>query len=210
MLTAEAQQIAHRHFLAQGERPDGVEEVEIALIEPFLRNLVFTDGTVTRALAVQSLVAVAVEQVEQAEVPAPALAAAHLDLEPGEWAVRRRVGIGAAERPPVIWAESHLVPRRLPPGFLGLLDGAPQGIGQSLQRFALESYRELLWFGLSSRPGWVEPRRTGERYLQRLYRIVSGKQAAILISETFAVREQAGRLHLAGFTADQPSKGDSR
>jgi chorismate-pyruvate lyase len=210
VLTADAQQIARRHFLAQEERPDGLEEVEIALLDPFLRNLLFTDGTVTRALAVQSLVPVAVEQVDQAEAPAPAAAAAHLELEPGETAVRRRVAIGIAGRSPVIWAESHLVARRLPPGFLGLLDGAPQGIGQSLQRFAVESYRELLWFGLAARPAWVEPGQAGLRYLQRLYRIVSGKRAAILISETFAAQDRGGRLRLADFPADHPSEGDDR
>ncbi len=208
MLTAEAQQIARRHFLAQGERPDGIGEVEVAGLDPFLRSLVFTDGTITRALAVRALAPISVARLEQVRVPTPAEPAERLGVEMGRESVRRRVAIGIASRPPVVWAESHIADWRLPPRFFGLLEGAPQGIGQSLQRSALECSRELLWFGLGELPRWAgAPRGLA---LQRLYRIVSGGQAAIVIAESFAVQEQAGRLHLAGFGADQPSQGDDR
>ncbi len=206
MLTAaEGRRIARGHFLAQEQRPAALREVEIDTLEPFLRSLIFTDGTVTRALAVRALAPVSVVRLEQSRVPTPVELAEYLDAA-GRESVRRRVGIGIVSRPPVVWAESHLAEWRLPPGFLELLDGAPQGIGQSLQRSGLECSRELLWFGLAARPNWVEAR-PGELFLQRLYRIVSGNQAAIAIAETFSVEERDGGLALAGFAADHSLQG---
>jgi chorismate-pyruvate lyase len=187
-----------RHFMTQDERPAGVREIEIDAVDPFLRGLLFTDGTVTRALGVQALAPVSVERVGQEEVPVPAAAAVALEIEPGEDSIRRRVRIGLGAAEPLLWAESFLVPGRLPPGFLGLLEGAPDGIGQSLQRVALESCRELLWVGFDTAPPWAAAAPGGEATIRRLYRILSGRQAAILISESFAVEERAGVFHLAG------------
>jgi chorismate-pyruvate lyase len=205
----EGEDLVRRYFLLQDERPDGVEEIEIASLEPFLRGLLVTDGTVTRALGVQLLEPVAVSRLDQSEVPLPAAAAVHLETAAGEPSVRRRVriGIGATA---AIWAQSYILPERLPPGFLGLLDGAPDGIGQSLQRVALESYRELLWFGFTAAPEWTEAAPAGGRTIQRLYRIVSDRQAALLISECFAVEERHGLYRLAGTGAADATAGGER
>jgi chorismate--pyruvate lyase len=201
-----SQSLVQRHFLIQEERPAGVREVEIASLDPFLRGLLFTDGTVTRALGVQTLAPVSVERLDQVEVPAPGDVAEPLEVEVGETLVRRRVRIGLSAPPPILWAESFLIPDRLPPGFMGLLDGAPDGIGQSLQRFALESSRELLWFGLDAPPRWAATSGgAGGSTIRRLYRVLSGHQASILISESFAVEERAGVLHLVGLGRSDPS-----
>ncbi len=193
-----------QHFLLQDERPPRLGEVEVASLDPFLRGLLFTDGTVTRALAVGTLCPVAVEPVGQAEVPVPAAAAEQLEVEPGVDSVRRRVRIVAGAAP-VLWAESFILPERLPPGFMGLLAGAPDGIGQSLQRVALESSRELLWFGLDRAPEWAGEA-AGAETLCRLYRIVSERQPAIVIAESFAVERRDGSLRLAG--ADVAAAGE--
>jgi chorismate-pyruvate lyase len=197
--------LVRRHFVLQEERPAGLREVEVEALDPFLRSLLFTDGTVTRALAVQTLAPVSVERLGQDRVPLPPPAAAALEAPAAAESVRRHVGIGIGDPAvPVLWAESFMVPDRLPPGFLGLLDSAPDGIGQSLQRVSMESSRELLWFGLEARPGWTAPGRDGgSETLRRLYRIVSGRQPAILISEYFAVEQRSGRYHLAGLLAHQ-------
>jgi chorismate-pyruvate lyase len=207
VLTVEPRQVVDRHFLLQDERPADLREVEIEAIDPFLRNLLFTDGTVTRALGVQTLAPIAVETVAQIEAPTPASVAEHLEVDAGADSVRRRVAIGVGSTPPAIWAESYLLAERLPPGFVGLLDEAPHGIGQSLQRFALESCRELLWFGLAAPPAWAVSPWPDHHVLQRLYRIVSGHQAAILISESFAVQERAGAYHLAGLVESSGGAG---
>ena len=191
-----------RHFLMQEKRPSHVAEVEIERLDPFLRNLLFTDGTVTRALGVQTLAPIAVRKLSQAEVAAPADVVRYLETDLGEGSIRRRVSIAVDSSEPVLWAESYIVPDRLPPGFVGLLDGAPDGIGQSLQRIALESYRELLWFGLDAAPEWAAaPARASGPIIRRLYRIVSDHQASILISESFVVEQRADGYHLAGLAA---------
>ena len=111
--------------------------------------------------------------------------------------VRRLVSISAGPAPaPALLAESYLVPDRLPPGFMAVLDGAPDGLDQALRRVSLESRCELLWFGLESPPAWATVS-LEDCVIQRLYRIVSGGQASILISESFAVERRDGLYGLA-------------
>lgn len=188
----------------QGERPAHIRAVEIEALDPFLRNLLFTDGTVTRALAAQMLDSVSVERIGQAPASMSADLADCLEVPLEEESIRRQVSIGIGSPPiPILWAESYMIPERLPPGFLGLLEGAPDGIGQSLQRVSLESSRELCWYGLDSVPEWAPAEPAAAAALRRLYRIVSDGKPAILISEYFAVEQCAGVYHLAGMLAHE-------
>ncbi len=203
--------LVEQHFVLQDDRPAHVRRVEIEALDPFLRGLLFTDGTVTRALGVQLLAPVAVKRISQAPAPMTATTAAYLEASPEEELIRRRVGIGVGAPPtPALWAESHMIPERLPPGFMGLLDGAPDGIGQSLQRLSLESSRELCWHGLDSVPEWA-PESVGAREsLRREYRIVSAGRPAILISEYFAVEQRDGVYRLAGLAVREPMATDQK
>jgi chorismate-pyruvate lyase len=198
--------LAELYFTMQQVRPAGLHDVEIAALDPFLRGLLFTDGTVTRALEVETLSPVAVDVVDQTQAPVPAQAARYLDVAVATECLRRRVTIRIAGTPLAVWAESHIVPQRLPAAFLGLLDGAPHGLGGSMQRLQLESSRELLWFGLGTPPHWARtaapppasaspPLATA---LIRLYRILTEGRPALLISEAFAVQMQAGIYQLVG------------
>jgi chorismate-pyruvate lyase len=189
--------LTRRHFVLQGDRPGHLGEVELAELDPALRCLLFTDGTVTRTLEVQALSRVSVEVVAQTEAPTPALLAECLEVPSGMPALRRRVVIGAGPAAPVMWAESHILPDRLPRGFLDVLGRAPDGIGESLQRVQLESWRDMLWFGLDALPEWsdVNPR-PEPAALTRLYRVFTEGRPALLISESFAVRRDAGRYQL--------------
>lgn len=197
--------LAERHFSMQEACPPRIREVGIEALDPFLRNLLFTDGTVTRALGAQTLAPVAVERIGQSPIALEAGVAECLEALVGEEAIGRWVGIGiGAPAIPVLWAESFMVPDRLPPGFLGLLESAPDGIGQSLQRVSLESSRELLWFGLDALPEWAgEAPGKSTCALRRLYRIVSDGRPAILISEYFAVERRLDTYHLAGLLAHE-------
>jgi chorismate-pyruvate lyase len=198
--------LVERHFVMQKKRPAGIREVEIERLDPFLRGLLFTDGTVTRALGAQALAPVQVECLGQSWASMPDRIAGLLDAERGTEAVRRRVSIGVAcGSGPVLWAESFMLPDRLPDGFLGQLDEAPDGIGQSIQHVSLESSRELLWFGLDAVPEWATAvRGAADGTLRRLYRIVSGGNPAILISEHFAVTgRDSGAHRLVGL--DRPA-----
>jgi chorismate-pyruvate lyase len=189
--------LSRRHFLLHDCRPAHIAAVNPAELDPFLRTLLFTDGTVTRALEVKTLTPVSVTVISQTESRANDEIASHLEAPDETEVVRRRVAIGRAGSTPVLWAESHIVPSRLPKGFLGILDGAREGIGESLQRTALESWRDLLWFGLDAPPEWsVVASRAPAPVITRLYRVIAGGQPALLISESFVVEDRNGTYHL--------------
>jgi chorismate-pyruvate lyase len=185
-------QLAELHFTMQHVEPAELDPVEVSALDPFLRGLLFTDGTVTRALEVQTLSRVGVEVVDQSRVAPHVRAARYLEAGPAEECLRRRVTMRAAGPPLPVWAESYILPERLPRGFVGALDGAAQGIGESMQGLRLESRRELLWFGLGRAPGWAPNATSSTTALVRVYRIITDDRPALLITETFGVEERSG------------------
>jgi chorismate-pyruvate lyase len=192
--------LTERHFALQDERPGHLADIGVAAMDPYLRGLLFTDGTVTRTLEVQALSPVSVEVLAQVVSSADEGIANYLEVASGTEAIQRRVAIAIDSSPaPAIWAESYIVPSRLPEGFLRALDGSAEGIGESLQQVKLESWREMLWFGLDSSPSWGAPR-SNERcvVLQRLYRVITRGRPAMLICESFAIERRSGVYHLAG------------
>jgi chorismate-pyruvate lyase len=181
----------------QDHRPVELGELDLAELDPTLRCLLFTDGTVTRTLEVQALSRVSVDVISQGTAPAPEHLAPHIQLPGGAEVLRRRVVIGAGPEMPVMWAESHIVPGRLPPQFLDVLGEAPDGIGESLQQVQLESWREMLWFGLGSLPAWSGVSWQPESLaLTRLYRVITNNRPALLISESFAIQRRLDTYHL--------------
>jgi chorismate-pyruvate lyase len=202
-------ELAQRHFVLQDRRPEHFGEIDLAELEPFLRGLLFTDGTVTRTLEVQTLSPVSVEVTDQTDIAVSGQIAEHLDVSSGTESVRRRVLIGTGEpTEPVIWAESHILPSRLPSGFLNVLQGAPDGIGESLQQVELESWREMLWFGVDLHPAWSGvDSHLSSPVITRLYRVITNGLPALLISESFSVtlRDGAYRLDCVGRTQAEPN-----
>jgi chorismate-pyruvate lyase len=193
--------LTRRHFVLQDERPDNLRAVDLVKLDPTLRNLVFTDGTVTRALEVHALSRVSVDVVAQTEETAAGPVPRCLDIPSGANVLRRQVVIGTGAAAPLLWAESHIVPSRLPPGFLDVLGEAPDGIGESLQRVQLESWRDMLWFGLDTLPEWSRSKRRGEpTALTRSYRVITKGRPALLISESFAVQQHADTYRLDWLT----------
>ncbi|MGH2864568.1 MAG: chorismate--pyruvate lyase family protein [Solirubrobacteraceae bacterium] len=172
--------------------------MRITQLEPFLRGLLFTDGTVSRALEAHTLRHVVVEALEQGPCAMPAAIAAQLDAVPAEECLRRRIVMRLAGSRPVAWAESHVVPARLPREFLARLGEDPQGIGGSLQQLKLESRRELLWFGLGRRPSWARPGTPLADTLTRCYRVLSRTLPALLICESFSVELRSGVHRMPG------------
>ncbi len=191
-----AEHLIALHFAAQHEVED-LREVQIPQLDSFLRGLLFTDGTVSRALEAHTLCRVAVEPVEQEPGPTPARIARHLELASSDQCLRRRVvmRIGGS-RLTSVWAESYVVPQRLPPEFLTRLSGDSQGIGGSIQQLKLESRRELLWFGLGAPPRWAAEASAATTTLTRAYRVVTQGLPALLICEAFAVEMGASHYHL--------------
>jgi chorismate-pyruvate lyase len=192
-----AEELAQLHFTAQHEAATDLDRVEIVDLDPFLRGLLFTDGTVSRALEAHALAPVAVQAVEQVDTSLPPRIATHLEVEPDEHCMRRRVVMSFADSGPSVWAESYIIPRRLPADFLAVLDGSAQGIGGSLQSLQLESWRDLLWFGLGRSPQWSQDA-GATTALTRFYRVLIDRAPALLISEAFAVQLRLGLYRLIG------------
>jgi chorismate-pyruvate lyase len=199
-----ADRLTELHFTAQDEAPADLQAVEVVRLDPFLRGLLFTDGTVSRALEAQTLTPVALEAVEQTRIPAPARAARYLDVPEAQECIRRRVVMTIAGPWPSVWAESYVAPGRLPVDFVGVLDTSSHGIGGSLQQLRLESWRELLWFGLGVPPSWSGDEVATSRTLTRVYRIITKGLPALLISEAFAVEMYLGQYRLAGADESLP------
>jgi chorismate-pyruvate lyase len=191
-------QLVGLHFLAQDEAED-LREVRISQLDAFLRGLLFTDGTVSRALEAHTLCEVAVEPVEQEPGPVPARIARHLELDGGEDCLRRRVvmRIGDSDLASV-WAESYVLAQRLPQEFLPRLGDDLQGIGGSIQQLKLESRRELLWFGLGVPPPWAPGSTPASTTLTRAYRVLTQSLPALLICEAFALELGSSQYHLMG------------
>jgi chorismate-pyruvate lyase len=195
--TTVASRLVDHHFTNRGAEFGCLEHVPIASLDPVLRGLLFTDGTVTRTLEAYTLAPIHVSVHDQSEALLGAEAADQLDVAEGTPCIRRRVGMTAEGSELEVWAESYILAERLPPAFLASLGRARQGIGESMQGVRLESRRELLAFGLGSVPGWadVAPRR---RALIRSYRIITQGLPALLITESFAVHRAFGGYRLAG------------
>jgi chorismate-pyruvate lyase len=153
---------------------------------------------VTRSLEARTLSPVTVRPLEQATVAAPADAARCLEVATGVECVRRRVSMQVAGAPVAIWAESFLLVDRLPGDFVEQIGASTTGIGGSLQQLKLESWRELLHYGLSSPPDWAGFETSSSLALTRLYRICTVGRPALLISETFAVELAEDRYCLIG------------
>lgn len=196
--TPRGHSFALTHFTLQPDRPPHFGEVDLTQVGPALRMLLFTDGTVTRTLEAQTLSPVTVDVVSQDRLPAPASITPHLAVASETEVVRRRVRIGVGEpSAPVIWAESHMAPNRLPDDFLNALDDASDGIGGSVQQVQLESWRQMLWFGFDGVPEWSGTDTSGNQMaISRLYRMIAGGKPVLLISETFTVRQRTGKYHL--------------
>lgn len=193
-----ADRLAQLHFTAREDAPADLQPVQTARLDSFLRGMLFTDGTVSRALEAHTLTHVAVETVQQEPSAAPAPIARHLRVDEGEECVRRRIVMRLAPPSPSVWAESYLVPHRLPAQFLAVLGASPLGIGGSLQQLKLESSRELLWFGLGHPPSWSDEAAHEEPALTRAYRVLTQGLPALIITESFAVELRAGLYHLVG------------
>ena len=196
--------LAARHFTAQAQLPADVSAVPIAALDAFLRNLIVTDGTVSRSLEAHTLRPVLVEPVEQSETLPPAAVADHLGLGEDEACMRRRVVMRIGAPGPSVWAESFVVPERAPIEFLRALRSNDRGIGGSIEQLKLESWRELLWFGLAKPPAWPQPSPV-ERTLRRAYLVVIERRPTLLITEDFALRDGDGGHALA--VAEQGGAG---
>lgn len=172
------------HFLAQARRPSELWDVDVAGLTPYHRALLVNDGTVTQLVEASVLESVEVDALDECAVQVDDEARIWLDLPTATSVVRRRIAIrGCASGRTYAFAESLLVPSRLPSDFSSSLQQTTKGLGEALAR--VETRRELLWFGLAAAPAWAVPAGSSDPLLTRSYRIIVAGSPSILITEGF-------------------------
>lgn len=178
-------------FVAQDDRPATLKKINLAQLTPFQRGLLVTDGTVTRFIEAYTFLPVEVVLLQQAKQILDT-EQTWLKLPPGEEIVSRQVILqthSQEELSPTIrtYADSLIVPQRLPQSLLNELESDKQGLGGLLRHSGLETRRELLWCGietLTDLPPTVT-RLEGETFISRTYRVFANQEPLMLINEKF-------------------------
>lgn len=179
-------------FVAQDRRPPHILSVRPAELSPLLRTLLVIDGTVTTFLSAWALEALAVQPIRQQATTLPVAglpsAGSWLHADPGAPVLERSVMlVGTGSQRLLAFAESVICTDRLPPPLqAGLLSGG-LSLGQLLRMPGFESRREGLWYG-REQPANLPPAvaaLTGPDFLTRTYRVSSGSQPLMLITERF-------------------------
>ncbi len=178
-------------FVAQEDKPTTLKEINLARLTPFQRGLLVTDGTVTRFVEAYTLAPVEVALLQQAKQTLPT-EHTWLQLPAGAEVISRQVVLqthSQEESSPIIhtYADSLIVPQRLPTSILNGLKSDKQGLGGLLQCSGLETRRELLWCGievLTDLPSAIA-HLEGEKFISRTYRVFANQKPIMLINEKF-------------------------
>ncbi len=160
-------------------------------LSSFQRILLTTDGTVTEILEAQLWEAIHIVKLFQANIEAET-AVPYLDIGPGTDTMVRKVMLrGKFSNKNYIYAESILVPDRLPDNIREGLLNTQKPIGQLIMANRMESFREILTCRL-------EPaEEVGEYFdvppdsmlISRTYRVFANRQPMMLITEKFPESE---------------------
>ena len=178
-------------FVAQEDKPTTLKEINFARLTPFQRGLLVTDGTVTRFVEAYTLAPVEVALLQQAKQTLPT-EHTWLQLPAGAEVISRQVVLqthSQKESSPIIhtYADSLIVPQRLPTSILNGLKSDKQGLGGLLRCSGLETRRELLWCGievLTDLPSAIA-HLEGEKFISRTYRVFANQKPLMLINEKF-------------------------
>src|SRR5436190_9639512 len=175
---------AYAIFRSRGFSPNweiaGVDHpnIPMAVLPPFLRTLLVTDGTVTKSLEAFYWEPIAVETVSQAVARAED-DIEWLDVREGEDIIERRVNLRGTTSGVLYTRASSLIrPLLIPDALRARLIAGSLGIGELIRDCGLETYRELLEIGVTGQ--------APEEQIHRTYRIVVGGKPAILITEYFS------------------------
>lgn len=191
-----------KRFRTRGYVPGGLvvnarqQVVEMEALPPFLRTLMVTDGTVTKSLEAYFWEVVKVENLGQS-VMTLGREIEWLDAHRGDAVLERHVRLMGADSGTIYtYAESLLRHRLLPERLQHALLEGKIGIGELLRECGLETYRELLDFGVEpiGDLGAVFGDGVSGALIYRTYRIALRGEPVILITEKFprAVFESKG------------------
>jgi len=172
-------------FQCQGFVRDGTianaggKALPIATLPPFLRALLVTDGTVTKALEAYFWEPVVVDTLRQEFIDA-ADEIPWIAVKGGDQVlVREALLRGDDTNKPYARAFSVIRSALIPSSFRERLINREIGIGVLIRDSGLESFREVMEVGVEADP------QAGAHALYRTYRIIIDGKPVILISETF-------------------------
>lgn len=174
---------------AQSDKPPELDAVNLRALTPFQRALLVLDGTVTKFIEAYTMQPLEIIRLDQAT---EVLERDHhwLAAPKGTHVGLRQVLIHSKyRREAYAYAVSLLVFERLPEHVRHGIEVQGEGIGRLLNDMALETRREVLWYGrehLDELPEIVQ-RRAGNDFISRTYRIISKGQPIALINEKFPV-----------------------
>jgi chorismate-pyruvate lyase len=156
-------------------------------LSSFQRILLTTDGTVTEILEAHLWEAIHIVKLYQ-DIIDTQTTIPFLDIGPGTQIMVRKVLLrGKYSHKNYIYAESILVPERLPDNIRVSLMETQKPIGQLIMQNRMESFREILTCRLE------EAGELGEYFdipadamlVSRTYRVFANRQPIILITEKF-------------------------
>jgi len=174
-------------FMAQSERPAGLQPVDPAALSAYQRSLLVIDGTVTRFIEAYWLEAVRVQRIAQEELRLPT-GERWLGLAAGAPVIRRQVLLLGRDSGRLhAWADTLLAVARLRGELRRGLERDDGGLGRILIDTGAETRREGLWWGCEQPrelPAAVARLHAG-RWLARSYRVIAERQALMRITERF-------------------------
>jgi chorismate-pyruvate lyase len=181
-------------FVAQGEKPDHLSDINLRTLSSFQRALLATDGTVTKFIEAYTMETVDIRLLRQETRP---LSTDHLwlDVQRGTDVVVREVALeGRQSQQFYAYAVSLVVPSRLSEPCRRALAIDGEGLGRLLLKDRTETFREILWFGketLTTLPPTLGHLR-GREFISRTYRIIAHGRPVMLINEKFPSRFDDG------------------
>lgn len=177
-------------FVAQFDRPRGLEPVNMRALSPMQRALMVIDGTVTKFLEAYTMEPIEVTTLGQAHQTLEN-AQEWLEVRAGGDVLARHVTlVGAYSGKLYAYAISLTNPHAIPRDIRAAMEIQGGSVGRILLSSRVEQRREVLWFGKESGDGLPEEVRSlydGD-VLSRAYRIVVEGRPVIMIIEKFPLR----------------------
>ena len=189
-------------FVAQFERPDELEPLDITTLTPMQRALAVIDGTVTKFLEAYTMEAVETTTLGQA-VQTLDGSQDWLEVDAGHDVLARHVTLrGADSRMLYAYAISLTNPAAIPRDIRAAMEVQGGSVGRILLGSRVEQRREVLWYGREA-PDGVPDEVRGEYdgdFLSRAYRIITGGRPVIMIIEKFPLHDCPGPASLLEHT----------
>jgi chorismate-pyruvate lyase len=177
-------------FVAQFDRPDGLEPINMRALSPLQRALLVIDGTVTKFLEAYTMEPIEVTTLGQAEQTLEN-AQEWLEMRAGNDVLARHVKImGSYTGRLYAYAISLTNPHAIPRDIRAAMEIQGGSVGRILLSSRVEQRREVLWFGRESAaalPAEIRAIYDGD-VLSRAYRIVVDGRPVIMIIEKFPLR----------------------